>query len=49
MLDVESSLGRNPRTLEDLNMVWLVYLILVVLFVAGLFGYMRVRGKRLHN
>jgi hypothetical protein len=30
-------------------MVWLVYLILVVLFVAGLFGYMRVRGKRLHN
>jgi hypothetical protein len=49
LLDVEPSLGRNPRTLEDLKMVWLVYVILVVLFLAGLFAYMRVRGKRLHN
>jgi hypothetical protein len=30
-------------------MVWLVYVILAVLFVAGLFAYTKVRGKRLHN
>jgi hypothetical protein len=29
--------------------MWVIYLILAVLFVAGLFGYVRVRSRRLHS
>jgi hypothetical protein len=30
-------------------MVWVVYLILAVLFVIGLWAYVKVRSKRLHG
>jgi hypothetical protein len=29
--------------------MWLLYLILAVLFVVLLFGYVRVRGRRIHG
>jgi hypothetical protein len=29
--------------------MWVIYLILAVLFLAGLWGYVRVRSRRLHG
>jgi hypothetical protein len=29
--------------------MWIVYIVLAVLFVAGLWAYVRVRGRRLHG